>query len=209
MMRIGLNPDYNLNLRAGDLRTDLLRAIGSNRSGKVQLRLLDDEVPVGAISGFVVKFESTLSNKEPEVMITLRCDDPLIKSMYVSNQIVTDLDETNPVIIDPGSTAPHGFYFTLTFGGSVNPFVIRDTTTPDWKFQIDYPFISGDELHFSSELGNKHIYRIRSGGTLHLMASLQQGSVWPILFPGENQFNIVGTTFTWNEVYWHDTHWGV
>lgn len=209
VMRIGLNPDYNLNLRAGDLRNDLLKSIASSRSGKMQVRLLDNEVPVAAISGFVTKFEASVSNKESEVQLTLRCDDPLFKSLYVSNQIVTELDEANPLIIDPGSTAPHGFYFKLTFNGSVNPFVIRDDTTPDWKFQIDYPFLSGDQLFFSSELGTKYIYRIRSGATLHLMADIEQGSVWPILFPGENQFNIVGSSFVWNEVYWHDTHWGV
>lgn len=209
VMRIGLNPDYSLDLRPGDLRTELLKAIGANRSGKMQLRLMDDEVPVGVISGFVTKFEANVSNKEAEVLITLRCDDPLFKAMYVSNQIVTDLDETNPLIIDPVSTAPHGFHFALTFSGSVNPFTIRDDTTPDWKFQINYPFISGDQLYFSSELGDKYIYRIRGGVTLHLMDVIEQGSVWPILFPGENQFNVLGTSFAWIEVYWYDTHWGV
>lgn len=213
VMRIGLNPDYSLGVRSGDLRTDLLKAIGANRSGKMQLRLVDDEVPVGVINGFVTKFEANVSNKEAEVLLTLRCDDPLFKTLHVSNQIVTELDELNPLIIDPISTAPHGFYFHLTFTGSVNPFIIRDTTTPDWKFQINYPFIVDDQLFFSSEVGNKYIYRIRAGATLHLMDVLEQGSIWPILFPGENQFNTLpaggGATFVWNEMYWHDTHWGV
>jgi len=207
VMRIALNPDYNLGGPA-DLRGDLYKAVASSRSGLMQVRLKDDEVPVGVINGFVTKFEGPVSTREPEVQITLRCNDPLFKALDITGYVVTDLDEAAPLIIDPVSTAPHGFKLKLTFTGSVNPFIIKDPDD-EWEFRIDYPFISGDELYFSSVNGDKYIFRIRSGVTLHLMDVIQAGSVWPIIFPGENQFEITGTSFTWNDLYWNDTHWGV
>lgn len=205
---IGLNPNYRLNLTAGDLRGDLYKAIASSRSGLIQLRFMDNEVAVATISGFIIKLEGPVSTKEPQVQLTIRCDNPIFTSLDVMNQIVTGLSETAPLLIDPISTAPHGFKFKLTFTGSVNPFIIQDPND-DWVFQINYAFLSGDELYFSSVNGDKYIYRIRSAVTLHLMDVIETGSVWPILFPGENQFEINTSSFDWNEVYWNDTHWGI
>lgn len=211
VMRIGLNPNYSLNQRAGDLRDKLLKMISANRGGLLQLRFNDGSVPIAAISGFIIKFIGPVTNKEPEAQITVRCDDPLFKSLHLTNQILTDLDTEDPIITDPVSTAPHGFKFKLTFTDAVNPFVIADNMgTPEWEFQIDYPFLTGDELYFSSEVGDKYIYRVRTGVTLHLADKLAQGSIWPILFPEEpNVFEISGSTFTWNEMYWYEAFWGI
>jgi hypothetical protein len=207
-MKIGINPNYNLGHEPSDLRGDLYRAIASSRKGTMQLRFNDGPACVGAIEGFVTNFTGPLNNKEVEVTINLRCDDPIFKSLYLASTIVTDLDETNPLLIDPISTSPHGFKFKLTFSGSVNPFTIQDPDD-DWFFTVNYAFLSGDELYFSSESGDKYLYRVRSAVTLQLMDLIEPGSVWPIIFPGENLFEIVGTSFVWNEVYWYDTHWGV
>jgi hypothetical protein len=207
-MRIGLNPNYNLGAKASDLRGDLYRAIASSRVGTIQLRFREHNADVAAITGFVTKFESPMTNKESEVQLTIRCDDPIFKSLYVVSSILADLDEASPLIIDPVSTSPHGFKFKLTFTGTVEPFVIEDSSG-DWSFQINYEFLSGDELYFSSEVGDKYLYRIRSAVTLQLMDLIEPDSVWPILFPGENQFEITGSTFNWNEVFWYETHWGV
>lgn len=209
VIRIGLNPNYSTDQSPGELRDRLLKAIASNRGGKLQVRLNYNDTPIAAIFGFVKRFEAPVSVVEPEVQMTLYCEDPLFKSLYTSQQIVTDLSKTDPLIIDPVSTAPHGFKFRLTFTGSVNPFIIRNSVTPDWQFRIDYAFLNGDQLYFSSENGDKYLYRIRSGITLYLMDKIQAGAVWPILFPGENQFNINTSGFNWNEVYWYETHWGV
>lgn len=207
-MRIGLNPNYNLDIRPGDLRGEIYKAIASSRSGLVQLRFKDDEIPVAVISGFVTKLQAPVSTREPEIQLTIRCSDSLFKSYDAMAQEVTSLSKTAPLIIDPVSTAPHGFKFRLTFTGSVNPFIFKDPGD-DWLFRINYAFLNGDQLYFSSVNGDKYIYRVRGGSTLHLMDVLAQGSVWPILFPGENQFAINTSSFNWNEVYWYDTHWGI
>lgn len=207
-LKIGLNPDYNRGRKVDDLRGDLLRAISANRKGTVDLVLLDGSSSSAVISGFIVKFEAPVSTKDPEATITIRCNDPVFKAPYATEQILTDLSKSAPVLIDPVSTAPHGVRIVLTFTGSVNPFIIKDPDD-DWQFRINYAFLSGDQLILSSLSGDKMLARIRSGVTLHLMDKVAQGSIWPIIFPGENLFAITGTSFNWNEVYWYESHWGV
>lgn len=207
-MRIALNPNYNHGSEASDLRGDLYRAIASNRRGKLQLRFKENNDDVAAIEGFVTKFEGPLTNREAEVQLTLRCDDPIFKSLYITSVIIDDMDPDEPTIIDPVSTSPHGFKFKLTFNDD-QPGWAMGAPDNDWLFQINYSFLDLDELYMSSEIGDRYLYRIRGGVTLQLMDMLEPGSVWPIIFPGENHFEIGGSTIDWNEIYWYETHWGV
>lgn len=209
-IRIDLKPNYRAGGHPGDLRATFMKAISSSRNGQIQLRFIDNGVCVAAISGFVTKFEAPITSKDTEIQFTMRCDDPILRSLDVTSQAdLDDLDIENPVIIDPISTAPHGFKFKVTFTGSVSEFSLNDAETPDWFFQINYDFLSGDELYFSSEYGDKYLYRVRSAVTINLMDVLEPGSIWPILFPGENAFDQDGGSYEWDELYWYETFWGV
>lgn len=206
---IDLKPNYRLGQHPADLRGTLMKAIASSRTGQIQLRFIGGGLCWGAIKGFVTKFEAPVSSKDTEIKFTIKCDDPIIRSLTVTSQNDLATFETDePVIIDPISTSPHGFKMKITFTGSVNPFIIADSNG-DWEFQINYPFIADDELYFSSEYGDKFLYRIRSAVTLFLMDVLEPGSIWPMIFPGENSFEITGNTFDWDELFWYETHWGV
>lgn len=212
-IRIGFNPNYGLAQRPSDLRDNLLRMISSHRGGLIQIRLNDGSVPVAAISGFFVKFIGPVTNKEPEAQITIRCDDPFFKSMTPTNLLVANYT-TSPInVIDPVSTAHHGFKAKFTFTADHTNFVISPPGgSPDWEFQINYAFLDNDELYFSSEVGDKYIYRVRSAATLHLADLIEPGSIWPIMFPQEdNDFTITGhgTDITISEWYWYDTFWGI
>lgn len=208
-VRIDLKPNYRANQHPADLRAKLLKAIASSRTGTVQMRFYDAGVCWGAITGFITKFEAPTTTRDTEVQFTMKCDDPILRSLTVTSQIVDDLDTENPVIIDPISTCPHGFKFKATFTGSVGMFALNDAETADWIFQINYNFLAGDELYFSSEFGDKYLYRIRSAVTLNLMDVLEPDSIWPMIFPGENTFNQDGGSFEWAEMFWYETHWGV
>jgi len=211
VMKIGLNPNYLIGHAASDLRGTLYRAIASSRKGTIQLRFNEDAATVGAITGFITKFEGPLNNKDPEVTITMRCDDPIFKSLYIASAIVSEFVSDTIVITDPTSTSPHGFKLKLTFDDTLFSFLMREQEIdPDWFFQIDYTFIAGDELYLSSEAGDKYAYRVRSAVTLQLMDLIVPGSMWPVMFPGENNYWISDTAdITFNEWYWYETHWGV
>jgi len=213
VLTIGLNPNYNVNLRPSDLRGDLYRAIASSRTGLIQLQFKDDSAVVGAISGFVTKFEAPLFAKETQVQITMKCDDPIFKALYTTNEVVASLDTSALVLTDPVSTSPHGFKFELTFTGSVTNFIIQEKCfplDPNWFFKINYEFINFDYLNFSSVDGDKYLWVERSGDITYLMDSLEVGSLWPIMFPGDNEFEVYADdNFVWNALYYNQTHWGI
>lgn len=211
VMRVGLRPNWRAGGTPSDLRSNLQRAIASNRSGLVELRFFDDEVVAGVLEGFITKFNAPVSSKDSDVFITVKCENPMIKSSGITSQNNLDtLDKFDPVINDPVSTSPHGFKMKITFNDAVNPYIFSDpVATGEWQLRIDYAFLAGDELYLSSEDNDKYLYRVRSAVTLHLMDALALGSVWPIMFPGENQFHVNTADYDYDEWYWYETHWGV
>jgi hypothetical protein len=206
---IDLKPNYRLSQHPADLRGTLMKAIASSRSGKIQLRFIEGGICWGAIEGFVIKFEAPVSSKSTEVKFTIRCDDPIIRSLTVTSQNdLATLDKFDPVIIDPISTSPHGFKMKITFNDSVTPYTFSGQSG-DWYLNIDYAFLAGDELYFSSEYGDKYLYVVRSAVTTQLMDKLDPDSIWPMIFPGENVYHINTADYDYDEWYWYETHWGV
>lgn len=216
-MRIGLNPNYKLDNRPADLRDQLMRAIAANRSGEIQLKFLDNNAVVGQIKGFITKFETGLFNKTTDVVLTIYCRDPLIRAEALTTIPITGLDLENLVLTDPISTAPHGFQFVMESTGFTEAFwtlsIREQESNYDWSFDVsvDLSFSEGDELHFSSELNNKYLWQGPGFVTTYLMDKIAQGSVWPIMFPGENTYfiEIAGFTYEWDSISYYETHWGI
>lgn len=210
-MRIGLKPNYQISQHPADLRDKIMKTIAASRTGLIQLRFIQDGVCWGAISGFITKFEAPVTSKDTEIQFTMRCDDPIIRSLTVTSQI--ELEDLNPesgfYINDPISTSPHGFKFKLTFNAPQSLLVIYDNPDPDWRFWMNYGFETGDELYFSSEYGDKYLYVVRAAVTTNLMDTLQPESLWPMIFPGENFFIFTTDNFVFNEIFWYETFWGV
>jgi len=216
VLRIGLDPNYVLGIAPADLRDDIYRAVAASRDGLLQLRFLIDGVPYTQIKGFVTKLEAPHFNREPEVQITMLCDPSMITGMEPTEVIVDDLDLILPVINDPLSTAPHGFKFSMSMAdgtwGESFPFTIKDAVTPDWQFRLTYAFQDDDVLYFSSEMGNKYIYVVRDAEEIPIMDTLITGSVWPIIFPGVNEFilsNVDPDNMDWIDMSYTETHWGI
>lgn len=217
VIRIAMNPNYNLNQGAGDLRKELYKMVASSRTGKVELRFNEENIPICAISGFIRKVEAPVSQKEMEVQVTIQCDDPMFRALHATQMVLGSLDTEAPLIPDPVSTSPHGVKFTATFLTSMNGFVIQDDPTdPTWRFILDHNFIVDDVLYFSSEYGDKFLYVESGMTTTYLMDKVDSGSIWPLIFPGDNQFYILDGSlvsdpgyFEWNEVFYTETHWGI
>lgn len=211
-MRIDMKPNYRLSQHPSDLRAKLQRAIASSRTGEVELRFLNDGMCWGSIKGHISKFEAPLTTKDTEIQFTMRCSDPIIRSQGPTSQNLAILDD-DPVIVDPVSTSPHGFKMKITYTADHSDFEMSEVSDfPDWYFQINYAFLSGDELYISSEFNDKYLYRVRSAVTLNLADLIEPGSLWPMLFPDvENAFTISGhpTHMTIDEWYWYETHWGL
>jgi hypothetical protein len=214
VIRIVLNPRFNMDESYSDVRDDLYRIISATRTGMVTLHFNSGGTTVAKISGFITKFEVPHFSPLPEVQITIRCDDPMFRAINPVIYDPTELKTTNPIIIaDSLSTAPHGFTMKVTFKATSPQFSVQDlASNPEWKFLVipSGGFASGDVLYFGSERLNKYLYMVRSGVTTYLVDRIQPGSIWPIIFPGANTFYFPEiATFNWNELLYYAAYWGV
>lgn len=214
VIRVVLNPRFNLGESYADVRDQLYRIISANRSGMIELHFRAGSTLVSRIFGSVIKFEAVHFTNLPEVQLTIRCNDPMFRGINPVVFETAELSSSNPVYIpDSLSTAPHGFSMEVTFSGTVASLAIQDAeTNPSWKFKVipDGGFLSGDVLHFSSEYSNKQLYYVRSATTVQLADKLESGSIWPIIFPGQNEFYFVpDESVSWDAVQFYASYWGV
>ena len=212
VLRIELSPSFAENQTYSDLRDRMYKMIASSRTGNVDLQFKNENVVQATTLGFVSKFEAPHSTETPEIQITIECEDPMLKG---PTGIVVDVEGFDPgitTITDNVSTAPHGFQFEMEFSGSPGSFVIQDPRDYGWKFEITPSggFESGDVMYFSSEAKNKYLYIIRDSVKIQLADGLSYTSVWPILFPGDNLFEVESSAeLTWRSITYYPTYWGV
>ncbi len=208
VLSIALNPQFSTGGSYSALRDTLYRGIAASRTGKVRLWFNNGLNVIAELYGFVTKFESVHFSKSPEVKITIRCEDPILKSV---NPVSLDTSAFGilPIIVDSLSTAPHGFEFAITFTENSSSFVIHDHVTPEWSLTITYDFLAGDKLYFSSRHDEKFLYLERNAATILLVDKILINSVWPIIFPGTNNFHIESGTFSWIYLIHYLSYWGV
>lgn len=206
---VELNPDFKTGQSISDLRDAIYKMISSSRTGLLQIQFKDGLETIAAISGFVSKFEAPHFNKAPELQITITCNDPMLRALTPTIVDVVGLDPATTMIEDTKSTAPHGMKFEMSFTAAAASFSIGDV---GWDFEVTPVggFLIGDVLHFSSEYNDKHVYIVRGVDTIHLADVITPGSIWPLLFPGENTF-VCGspTSLNWDAISYYPTYWGV
>lgn len=209
---ISLNPSFETNETYSILRDNLYKIISSSRTGSVEVQFKDGETVVASVSGLVKKFEATHFDKEPQVQLTISCDDPMLRAPTPVVVNAALLNEANANIQDLFSTAPHGFQFTIFVINPVASIRITDPLDLTWEFVVTPVggFLANDVLHFSSERNDKQLYLTRGATTIYLADVISPISVWPILFPGDNTFALDNPTkLTWTSVQFRPTYWGV
>lgn len=210
-MQIELNPDYGSSQTYSDLRDILYKMISSSRTGIVELQFKNGTTVVAVVSGFVSKFENSLFDKNPGIQIKIACTEPMLKAPTRQNLNILVYNPASTNIVDNLSTAPHGFLFEIGFLSAL-PALLVAPPDNSWSFSVEPPggFIESDVVHFSSELNNKYLYVLRAGVIIQLAESISSGSVWPILFPGDNVFEFANdTVLVWEKISFYPTYWGV
>lgn len=214
VIRVVLNPNYELNEQYSDLRDELYRMISSSRSTSVKMILKNGASSVAQIIGTILKFEVPHFSKIPELQMTIKCDDPIFRGITHVEMYHDDLGPTEPFeVVDAASTCPHGVDMELTLLAAKPSFVIQDKATePTWKFEVapNGGFLAGDMLCVCSERNNNRVFVERGGVQTYLSDSILQGSYWPIIFPGYNEFysNYSGQ-LEWMKFEYTPAYWGV
>lgn len=214
VIRAVLNPNYTINETYSEIRDELYRYISSSRTGSINMMFTNGGAAVASLDGYITKFEVPYFSKIPELQITIACDDPLLRGFSPVQYESADLPTTNLMYVsDALSTAPHGLTFSVEFTAYETHFLIQDTqTNPEWSFKVTPTagFTYGDILTFSSEFGEKQLYVDQAGVITNLMDKIEPGSIWPIVFPGANEyyFEQMGS-FNWVSLSYYPAYWGI
>lgn len=214
VFRIQLNPNYYINEDFSEIRDEIYRSISSNRSGLINILFKSGGSAVAQISGYFTRFEVPYFSRVPEIQIHFNCEDFLLRGYSPVELLTADLGTTNHIYVsDSISTAPHGMSMKVTYTGASASFKIQDDpTTPNWEFKVEPigGFLTGDVLFIESEYASKAVYIIRSGVTIPIMDAVTNTSIWPIIFPGSNEFyTYYQSAFTYNYVSYYPAYWGI
>lgn len=212
-MQIGLNPSFSNGKSYSQLRDEFYKKIYSSRYGKLKLIFKEGNSAVATISGFISKFEAPLFDQVPQLNLTIECNEPMLKAVEPVTIYTPDLNPYNTLISDNKSTSPHGFSFKMQISSAVSlPSLTIIDPTDTWFFSMAPTggFINQDILHFSSDYF-KELYIERAGvGIIYLADAIVTGSVWPLIFPGDNTFNFTHSeNLLWLYLSYLPTYWGV
>lgn len=224
VMRVILNPRFNLDENYSDVRDELYRYISKSRSRQLSLHFKSGTTAVSKIDGYISKFEAVHFTKLPEVQITITCPNPIFKALsyvelpdFVSNHV-------NGVINVPDSlsTAPHGCVIEATYSTDNNSsFSFYDkehayTTFFSVGYSSPYGnYDIGDKVFVSSESGSKDVWAVYTeypSSQIGLMSNVDAFSSWPIIFPGNNQFffnALKNNKLSSLKIKFIPTYWGV
>lgn len=217
VMLVSLNPDFETNQSYSDLRDGIYKFISASRTGMIEIQFKNGADVVALLTGPVTKVEAATFEKAPAVKLTISPDDPVLRAPAAVVVPVAGLNPADTVITDLISTAPHGFAFQMAFTGAVASVTISDTTfglplDDRWSFIITPAggFLNGDLLNFSSYQSSKNLDITRGGGTILLADKVTPGSIWPVIFPGDNHIGFTSpASMHWNSISYVPAFWGV
>jgi Phage tail protein RIFT-related domain len=154
----------------------------------------DDMIPV-EITGIVESVQVNQFSKDPELQVSIVCPDPYFTALdptVITGQAVREDGATIPVIyngtVESGifvkvtqTTAPNPTWVGVQIGSPVlTYFYAMDSIDPN----VYYELSSIPMQKYSQKIN------IGSGVITNILAKTYEGSMWPTLQPGENEFSV-------------------
>lgn len=216
-LKIGLNPQ--LGQTYSDLRDDLYKLIGRT----VFVKLMNSSLVIAQSTGYVQKVEPVHFSNKPDIAVMIECEDGMFSSpAYVTIPVAVLQTMTNPIIDYSDGTAPAGIELTFqnTTGVSKTGFSISNHSE-FWHagsgdvnnlFQVTYAIDANDIIVLSTHPKNRSImmYDNSAGIWIDIAGYLNSGAVWPMLYPGVNQFAwSLNWVTSWTVTRYIPRYWGV
>ena len=195
VLTIGSNPDWDT-----WSYESIRRLLYSYFMPKRATRLVfysDDIVPV-EISGIVESVENSMFSKDPEILVSVVCPDPYFIAL-------------DPIVVTGQTVRPDGALITVDYNGTIEAGMKVKVTAVDAPDPTDIGILIGeprltyfgieaevtDMMYFelSSIPMQKFVQNVNIGSGIitNLLSDIhtQEGSLWPLLQPGENEFAVV------------------
>jgi len=189
------NPDYD-NWTFESLRRLIYAYFMPKRPTKLVF-YSDDMIPV-AISGIVEGVTVNMFSKDPELQVSIICPDPYftaLEATVITGQTVRPGGDV--VVVDYGGTIEAGINVKVTAVTAPNPtgITVQIGDPPITSFGVVATVDPATYFELSSIPMRKFVQNVGvgSGVITNLLSkvSIQEGSAWPTLQPGENEFRVV------------------
>lgn len=192
-LRIQLTPA--LGQTFSELRSELYKFNGKG----LVLSLMNGARVIARAMGFIKTFETIHFSNQPEIQITIECEDGYFEAPY-ELEIPTDtglLEAAQPILTYEEGDAPTGFKLEFNVTGNNSLMQIYNHAKA-WHsgrgdvsniFKVTYPMITGDVVTINTHPNDKRITVVRGLETLDLAGYVNAGAVWPKLYPGVNVFD--------------------
>lgn len=185
------NPDW-VNWMISDLRDLFYKYF----LPKMPTRLVfeSDNRPPVEISGYVETVEPTPFSRDPETQISIICPYPYFTT--VDPFILTGVSTDMPLEIEYDGSVETGINVEISHSLTPIPTLlgVQIGDPSESYFRVAASVSSSMYLSMSSLPGQKYVQNIAQGSGVitNLLSKVQEGSEWPNLQPGLNQFSVVG-----------------
>lgn len=173
----------------------LRRLIYSYFMPKLRTRLVfySDDIPPVEISGYVESVEVNPFVKDVELLVSIICPDPYFSS--VDPKVVTGKSSDSAVDIQYNGNIEAGINVEISraSGGSPTAMTIQAGDPALSYFTVSAGVSSTMYFLMNSLPGQKYVQNVGIGSGLitNLLSKMKTGSKWPVLQPGENDFDIL------------------
>ena len=177
-------------------------------SKKIRIRIKTNEKDVYT-DGYVESYEPVIFSNRTGCTVSVICPDPMFYNFNdggIKEKFFDNVQQVCQVYYE--GSHPVGFEINIKFKSSIN---ILSIETPETGKILRLQSVSSgpsfyvnDNLKINSEVGNKSIlYNPIMFPTYwkNILGSIRINSVWPMLYPGYNEFQIYADPFIDPELY--------
>jgi hypothetical protein len=209
---VELNPIFAMKDSFSSLRDEIYKMVWASRKGLIDIIFKEDNVAVAQLSGVVAKIEAAPFTKTPMTQITIVCEKPMLKGPDDINVDTSGFNHSRITVYDKLSSAPHGFNFIVQFTQNATSFTMQNLHDETWMFEVapSDGFLENDLLICSTEFNSRSLTRTRGAATVPIIDAITAGSIWPIMFPGTNEFALNDFhKIDWELFSYFPTYWGI
>ncbi len=216
VVRVGLQPEWDVGQTPEELRTEIYGLLTPKYDQQVEMHILLDGVVQAEAKGDISRCEPSIFVKDPEVLITMECDDAYLLAPDIVYQIpARTISGTNTLFtVQNDGTAPAGFWIGVTLQSAQSDNLkLSENSALGRTMEVGGTWEAGDTLIIDTRPGTKGVWQIKAGTTAkkNMLNDLTGTSPWLMLHSGDNLLKLNNTAFDWYEDGFGHTpaYWGV
>lgn len=216
VLRIGLQPEWNIGQTPQELRTELYGLLTPKFGYLLGIEIIDGNTTIAVSGGHVRNFEIAPFSKDPEVQITIACDQSYLMGPNFLSQAPSRAvsGNTSSFTVNNPGTAPTGFTASFQFKAAQSGVIrLSDEAVNGESIGVSQNVAIDDVIIFSTTPGDRGIWfkPAASSTATSILGGIEQDSEWIQLHNGDNVLRLNHPNFVWfaGGVTFKPAYWGV